>query len=229
MNHLVLQANLPCVGTTPTSSCFSCRRRECMEAISVEDVLVSLQIQRGELREWESQKVNLYTTGEEPPKRLFSCYPIKKREQKNEDLVKEIIDIISLNLWIKENNKERGFVEGLLSPEEVNRELMKWHKVDAIRWGICKARENLHSLKSLFSEGIELLDRIRGRGVLVDEFNELNRATYKNSGKVLSFLDFLFLSSKPTQGKLLALYKAKKKACREMEDFLNQMEEKIHG
>ncbi|MBU0568709.1 glycosyltransferase family 9 protein, partial [bacterium] len=43
-NHLLLQANLPCVGCGPTSKC---EKKDCMKAIKAGDVLAALRYQRG--------------------------------------------------------------------------------------------------------------------------------------------------------------------------------------
>lgn len=152
-NHLLLRANLPCIGCGAGSKCTT---RECMKAITAEDVLLALKYQRREIQlsAFSSQlsgRINVYTSGDEPPTRLFDYYPLEPKGVSTKELADEILKYAYLNLWIEENNKVDGHEEPI-SKEEIWKRLNKEYRIKDYR-GLKQEIE-----RKDFSKYLEFLD-----------------------------------------------------------------------
>ena len=144
--HLILQANLPCVGCGGMTTC---DKGDCMRAIEVSDVLAALKYQREEIphsafRILHSDKVNVYTSGTSPPKRLFDYYPLMTYAPGQ--ITNDLLRFGHINLWIQENNR-LGFKEEPLGLEEINRELTRRHGQEAFGESIRYVKDNIQSLR----------------------------------------------------------------------------------
>jgi len=144
--HLILQTNLPCVGCGGMTTC---DKGDCMRAIEVEDVLAALKYQRGEIphsafRIPHSDKVNVYTSGTSPPKRLFEYYPLMTYAPGQ--ITNDLLRFGHINLWIQENNR-LGFKEEPLSLEEVNKELTRRYGRKAFTEAAKYTQESIRLLK----------------------------------------------------------------------------------
>ncbi|MBU1486547.1 hypothetical protein KKH56_00635, partial [bacterium] len=144
--HLILQANLPCVGCGGMTTC---DKGDCMRAIEVEDVLSALKYQRGKIQPsafslQPSDKVNIYTSGNRPPKRLFGYYPLTTYAPGQ--ITNDLLRFGHINLWIQENNR-LGFKEEPLSLEEVTEELTRRYGQEAFAKAAKYTQENIQLLR----------------------------------------------------------------------------------
>lgn len=129
--HLLIRADLPCVGCGTTSTC---TKGDCMEAIDVEDVMSIFRYQRGETKEIPNLPgINVYSTKEGRPTRLFFYRPIKRDPMEVE---KEVLRLLYLNLWIRENNRLGFLYEDEISWDEMIGELKMDFEMDDIEAGI---------------------------------------------------------------------------------------------
>jgi len=147
--NLILYPNLPCVGCGAGSKCTT---RDCMKAITAEDVLAAFKYQREEIphsafRIPHSDKLTVYTSGNQPPTRLFDYCPLEPKEISCEELTDEILKYAHLNLWIEENNRA-GEYEETISKEEMWEKLNRRYKIDDHK-GLEQAIENRDLSKHL--------------------------------------------------------------------------------
>jgi len=146
-DHLLLQADIPCIGCG--DNLITCTKGDCMRAIEVEDVLAALKYQRGEIphsafRIPHSDKVNVYTSGNTPNKRLSNYYPLKAHIPGA--IARDLLRFGHLSLWMAENDR-LGFKEEHLSLKEVNQELTKRHGKEALREAIEDVKEIIQALE----------------------------------------------------------------------------------
>ena len=236
--HLILQANLPCVGCGPLSRC---EKKDCMEAVSPEDVLAALKYQRGEIQPsafslQPSDMVNVYTSGNRPPERLFGYYPLVKEEIPNSrQIADRFLALVSLNLWINENARI-GLEEESLTREEI----MKFLGRDYHPSAISKLKAQSSRLKAdlrAYGQGADqilaLLSKMKeslGRLPVEDlkemgrTFREKEKCLKREIGNLFSVYDFLYpernLSPLEFIKDRLALYSAKKEASLYLSHFL---------
>lgn len=216
--HLLLQADLPCVGCGPTSAC---TKGECMEAIEVDMVIDAFRYQVGQMdAPPRFPGVNLYTSGKSPPNRLFSYAPLERMEG---DASMDLLSLYLVDLWIRENNR-LGYYERPLTQSEIEDEVRRHWSDEAILNGKKTILGYISEWKERLGEGIRYLERMeRGDGTTLDAYNRLNKRFNRTlGGRVLSFLDILY----PVEGfeneviRSLALYRLKLEACRRMENLI---------
>jgi len=186
--HLLLQADLPCIGCGPTSNC---TKGECMSAITVEMVREAFRYQRGELKEPPKfEGVILYASGVGPLSRLFSYAPLCKDK---EATVIDLLALASLNLWIEEN-RTLGLEEVSVGPEELWSELLRHFEKGTLKKVVAETLTALKEWIGMLEEGLGLLLAIdKGEVGLSQNFNELNlRFNATLAGRLLSFLDILY-------------------------------------
>jgi ADP-heptose:LPS heptosyltransferase len=203
--HFLLQAALSCVNCGGTTTC---RLGDCMREIEVEHVLDLLRYKMGELSDFrEFEGVNIYWSGEEQPTRIFEYIHINRKDASIDVVSKEILKLISLNLWIMENNK-LSFYEPLLTSSEVEAELLRHFRWEEIRNGIEETLKVLTKYQRLFDEKIEKPDLSLQESVV---------------SRILSLFNLIYLRSSkltPTIEQTLSLLLKKKEACHFMKEFL---------
>jgi ADP-heptose:LPS heptosyltransferase len=150
--HLLIRADLPCVGCGTTSTC---TKGDCMEAVDPEDVMNLFRYQRKEIDEIpDTPGIHVYSAQEGKPPRLFFYRPINKMtDQKGVEA--EILRLIYLNLWIRENNSLGFLYEDEISWEEMMGELLMEYRHDDVGAGVKRVIKRLKDYKSGEDEGIE--------------------------------------------------------------------------
>ena len=174
-DHLILYAKLSCIGCGGNSRC---KTVDCMKAITAEDVLVAVKFQRKEIDKLQClsalSHLNIYTSGDKPPTRLFSYYPLEPKEVLAKEVADEVLKYAHLDLCIKENNKIDDYEEGL-TKKEVWNNLNKKYKIKDSN-SLCQEVENRD-----ISKYLESLDLLYPR-------EELPRAKEESSRRMKRFL-----------------------------------------
>lgn len=218
--HIQIQADLSCVGCSPASFC---QTKECMKKIEVEIVLTCLRFQRGEMNSLPTiPGINIYCSDGQSLSRLFSYLLWQGRARP-----KEVIGLVSLNLWIEENRK-LGYEEESLSLDEI-RGVFSSNSRDFDL--LCKEVLFLiEEYEKLCQKGIDLLQNElypqssteKDLEKEVARFNEIERRMNDGVGDFFNFLDHLFLKGQDEIGWRLNLYRAKQEAARYLSKFLKR-------
>lgn len=223
--HLLLQADLECIGCGTTSVC---TKGDCMRAIPVEAVLEALRYQRGELREPPGiEGVNIYTASKEEPGRLFFYQVLNKRN--NEEFGDEILKLLYLNLWIRENNRLGFYPEKEITPQEMQYELAKRFSLGEIATDIKGQIEKLKDYQALCHEAVGYLRDGRRDEDSLAKHQAMVGCLYEEVGRFFSLYDFLYpesLSGDPLARSLM-LCQQKGEAARYMESFLKEWKEAL--
>ena len=173
--HLILYAKLSCIGCGGDSKC---QTLDCMKAITANDVLMAVKFQQKEIDRSQClsalSHLNIYTSGDKPPTRLFSYYPLEPKEVFAKEVAGEVLKYAHLNLCIKENNKIDNYEEEF-TKEEIWNSLNKKYKIKDYK-GL---RQEIESRD--MSKYLEFLDFLYPR-------EELSRAKEETSKRMKRFL-----------------------------------------
>jgi ADP-heptose:LPS heptosyltransferase len=223
--NVILQANLPCSGRSPTSSCFSCTSEECMKRIEVRDVISALKLQMGliEKEDVDLRRVNMYLTREVIGGTPLYFFPLKRQGARLQEVMSDLIELASLNLWEGENID--SLPQEVLAPswEDIKCDLLLYYTQPQITQGAKMAIERINELENTINTGIRYLEKIldnKGSQNLRLSFNQLNEKTYKDIGIHFGFLDFVYLGTGRRPKEFLDLYRAKLRACKFIRNFL---------
>jgi hypothetical protein len=222
-DHFILQSRLDCVNCGGTTSC---KRRDCMDAISPDVVFEVLRYQMG-LRETlpESDNVNIFHSGHDEFGR-FSLYVLINRREGDLDPAKEILKLISLNLWIEEGWRF-GYDEDPLSFDEAEKELLRQFTHYEIQTGVRDLTKRLIAQEELYKRGAELLQKafINGDLTYQEELSTITSKMYQGIGRILSLYNLIFLRGTeehdPIVYRRLGLYEKKREACAKLRGLLH--------
>jgi len=237
--HLLLQARLACVNCGPLSRC---EKRDCMKAVDPEDVLAALKYQSEEIPPsafslQPSDMVNIYTSGNRPPERLFNYHPLVKEETSDSQIADRFLALASLNLWINENARI-GLEEEPLTREEIMNFLGRHYQIlklndpqagapsSKLKSDLKAYSQSIDQIISLLREMGESLGKtsVEALKKMGREFREKEKCLKKEIDRLFSFYDFLY----PERDLVpllfikdrLALYSAKKEASLYLSHFL---------
>ncbi|MBU1486549.1 glycosyltransferase family 9 protein [bacterium] len=193
--HLLLQADLPCIGCGAT---FECQKMDCMKKIRVEDVLEAVRCSlRGELPELRG--INVYSSSDSYRLPLFA-------ENEVEVIGSAMVKILHLNLWAKEEARLNNKMKEPIS-------LKRLCSHSAFKEAVRKNLSIFEGLRSDIEEAINLTN-IRTKDKVEKAIAETNlsRIDFKLSqgeGRIFSFYEIL---SKDR----LETYRRKLRACQEI-------------
>ena len=195
--HLVIEADLPCINCGPTTTC---KTGECMEAILPEDVYQAFRFQRGESQEiLNNPKINIYSSPDGEPTRFFAYHPLRGKDWDRDGVSSEILKLISLNLWIRENNKVEYYEEEI-SLEEMEEFLcLEGICREELIKGIDRSLELPEEYEALFRGAITKINMILGMSCSsnsefddqLEELNGLYEKMDEGIGRIFSFLDII--------------------------------------
>lgn len=214
--HLLLQADLDCIGCGTTSLC---TKGDCMRAIPVEAVLAALRYQRAELKEPpEIDGVKIFAAGDDEPGRLFFYQTVNKGKENVED---EILRLLYLNLWIRENNRLGFYPEEEIGIEEMESGLARRFSQDEIAAGIKRGIERLKGYETFCNEAMEYLGSLKDEGSL-SKYKMVADRLYDGVGRFFSLYDFLYPDSSSGLARSLRLCQIKSGASLYMVNFLEE-------
>lgn len=225
--HLLLQADLDCIGCGTTSVC---TKGDCMAAIPVEAVMAALRYQRGELKEPPVfEGISIYAAGCEEPGRLFFYQSLNKNQRDKKWVGDEILKLLYLNLWMRENNRLGFYPEKEISPEEMQAELIKRVGLEEIASGLEKKIEGLKEYRAMCDEAVRYLRNSRRDEESLVKYKMVADRLYEEIGRLFSFYDLLYpdSSSEDYLARCLKLCQLKREASIYMVDFLEKWREAL--
>jgi hypothetical protein len=185
--HLQIQADIPCVGCGPATSC---RTRRCMEAIRVEDILGLLRFQRGEISHPPLRDgINTYKALD-PEGPLFSYINL----QGQDDIMERILDLLSLNLWVMENQRF-GYIDPPFGWAIIKERLVKEYGEERVNDGIKESIKEIERYKIFLDDSfMEVEEGIRsGREDMVDLIEEIHKKEIERRvGRIFDLFSYTY-------------------------------------
>lgn len=222
--HILIQADVPNRCNRSRLGCsgyLSCKEHLCMKAIDIGVVLSALMFQLGKSDTLPySPGIRFYYQDGGIPKRLHSYSLSRKMRLDDGSLAWEVLKILMLNLWIKEDQRYGGSEE-FIEFDETKTSLSRLYETTNLKKAIDVGIKLLSEYEALCREGIRALQAIYdGSEDEISRFNIIEKEMNKGVGRIFNFLYFLFLKEGDEIGWRINLYREMEERSRWLKGFL---------